>query len=166
MVQGDMITNYTYLGLMPVWSDALKLAVRWYVEGSTQAGGVEGAIALTQVALESLAWTLIVEDKQILDKRGFESLDASNRLSLLLSQLGIPLAVPGFLSDLTKFAKSRTNANGPQSLTGIRNMVVHANYKNLQKVLEQAPRVREQAWYLGLQYLELALLHLCGCRDV
>lgn len=145
--------------------EGVELAVHWYVESSRQSGSVEGAIALTQIALESLAWTLIVEDKGILDEKGCGSLDATNKLRLLLSQLGIPLAVPSYLPDLTKFAKSRKHANGPQALTAIRNMVIHANVQGLQKVLKSTPSVKEEAWYLGRYYLERALLRICDCPE-
>ena len=59
--------NQAFRGFMARWEDDLwkepvKHSIHWYVESNIGAGGIEGAIVLTQTALELLGWLYLVED--------------------------------------------------------------------------------------------------------
>jgi len=74
----------------------------------------------------------------------------------MLCKIGIPLCVPPELTNLVQLASDRGWLDGPRVLTEIRNGIVHP--KKRQKILEAPPSTRNEAWDLGLWYLELALL--------
>jgi hypothetical protein len=142
----------------PVWCDALRQAIHLYVVSNTHAGGTtEGAIILTQSALELLSWVTLVEAKQSLTREGFNRLTAEDQIRLLLSQSRIPLEIPTELVELIKIAKEFNYMDGPDALTRIRNAYVHPGAKQRNRF---SPTIFE-AWNFSLWYLELALLHLC-----
>ena len=126
------------------------------------AGGVEGSVILAQAAFEVLAWTLLVEDKQVLSEDGFQKLPAMDKLRLLISDCGIPLGIPSSLSLLSAIAKAENWKDGPQALTELRNALVHSNPKKRKKVLGADIGVRHEASDLSLWYLELVILRICG----
>lgn len=144
------------------WNEPLLLALHWYGEANMSAGGVEGAVILAQAAFEVLAWTLLVEDKQVLSEDGFQKLPAMDKLRLLISDCGIPLGIPSSLSRLTEIAAAENWKDGPQALTEIRNALVHSNPKKRRKVLGASTEVRHDASDLSLWYLELVLLKIFG----
>jgi hypothetical protein len=142
------------------WNEPLLLALHWYGEANMSAGGVEGSLILAQAAFEVLAWTLLVEDKQVLSEDGFQKLPAMDKLRLLISDCGIPLGIPSSLSLLAAIAKAENWKDGPQALTELRNALVHSNPKKRKKVLGADIRVRHEASDLSLWYLELILLKI------
>ncbi len=142
------------------WNEPLLLALHWYGEANMSAGGVEGAVILAQAAFEVLAWTLLVEDKQVLSEDGFQKLPAMDKLRLLISDCGIPLGIPSSLSLLTAIAKAENWKDGPQALTELRNALVHSNPKKRKKVLGADIGVRHEASDLSLWYLDLILLRI------
>jgi hypothetical protein len=144
------------------WNEPLLLALHWYGEANMSAGGVEGSVILAQAAFEVLAWTLLVEDKQVLSEDGFQKLPAMDKLRLLISDCGIPLGIPTSLSHLMAIAGAENWKDGPQALTEIRNALVHSNPKKRRKVLGASAEVRHDASDLSLWYLELVLLRIFG----
>lgn len=142
------------------WNEPLLLALHWYGEANMSAGGVEGAVILAQAAFEVLAWTLLVEDKQVLSEDGFQKLPAMDKLRLLISDCGIPLGIPSSLSLLRAIAKAENWKDGPQALTELRNALVHSNPKKRKKVLGADIGVRHEASDLSLWYLDLILLRI------
>jgi len=146
------------------WNEPLNLAIHWYIESNTSRDNVEGAIILQQAAFELLAWTLLVEDRGILSEDGIQRLPAADKLRLLLSTSGIPLALPSEFQDLLAVAKQYDWMDGPAALTEIRNALVHANPSKRRRILDQSFGIRLDAWQLGQWYLELAILHLCDYR--
>ena len=155
----------TFPGFMRRWQDKnwrelVQESIHWYVESKKQAGGVNGAIVLQQAALERLAWVLLVEDKRSLSQNGFQKLPASDQVRLLLSSLGIDLKLPSDCINLTQLAKDLNWVDGPQAITEIRNAIVHPNSKNRHKGNGSPEEARTEAWSVGLEYLELALLKL------
>jgi hypothetical protein len=155
----------TFPGFMRRWQDKnwrelVQDSIHWYVESKKQAGGVNGAIVLQQAALERLAWVLLVEDKRSLSQNGFQKLPAADQVRLLLSSLGIDLKLPTDLINLTQLANQQNLVDGPQAITEIRNAIVHPNPKNRHKGGGASEKIRTEAWSVGLEYLELALLKL------
>lgn len=91
----------------PLWNDTLRRAIWWYVASNEKAGGLDGAIILVQVALELLAWVVLVEDGHLISRSGFEKLSAADRLRLLVSRTAVSLALPPELQTLSQFAKTQ-----------------------------------------------------------
>lgn len=145
-----------------IWKEPIELAIHWYIESNMCAGGVEGGIILAQAAFELLAWTLLVDDHQVLSEQAFQpgKLQASDKLRLLLASCRIPLAIPSDLCELTKAAAANNWTDGPQAIVEIRNALVHANPTKRAKVLGGSNDARVEAWTLSQWYLELVLLWL------
>ncbi len=148
------------------WKEALLLALHWYVEANMCAGGVEGAVVLAQTSFELLAWTLLVEERRVLSEESFQpgKLPAMDKLRLLISACGIPLDIPSSLTQLVAFGKANGCSDGPQTLTQVRNTLVHSNPKKRRKLFDADSQVREEASDLSLWYLELIFLYLFGYR--
>jgi len=148
------------------WNEPLLLANHWYVEANMSAGGVEGSIILAQAGFELLGWTHLVEEKLALSEKGYEKLDAMDKLRLLLAMCGIPVAIPASLPTLTTSAKARGNQwkDGPQALTDVRNALVHSSPAKRKKVFDEHHALVHEAWELSLWYLELIILRICGYK--
>jgi hypothetical protein len=166
------------------WENVAVVILHWYLESNNNAGGMEGAIVLTQVALELLSWTLLVEKECIISRDGFDKLPASDKLRLLLSKLGIQSKIPpdchqkqasifqefapqrNHLDNLVTLAEQPSHkwVDGCHAITELRNSIVHP--KKLSKVLDADSKAISEAKFLGLWYLELVLLALMnydGC---
>jgi len=144
-----------------VWAEPINHALHWFLIGNKpDVVMIEGAIVLQQAAFELLAWTLLVEDRKVLSNNGMEKLRASEQIRRLLSECGIPLAVPGQLGDLEKIAKAENWQDGPHATTEIRNAIVHASPKRRTRILAHGHDARREAWMLGQWYLELILLRV------
>jgi hypothetical protein len=162
--------------------DIANTALNWYLESNINAAKLEGSIVLTQVALELISWTLLVEQENVISEVGFEKLPASDKLRLLLSKFNIstklppdweakPLSklseafaqsIPQLLQNLVAMAKKPENkwVDGPHAFTDFRNGIVHP--KKLKKVLNAESGATYEVCCLGRWYLELVLLALCG----
>jgi hypothetical protein len=148
------------------WKEPLLLSNHWYVEANMSAGGVEGSIILAQAAFEVLGWAHIVDEKSALSDKGYEKIDAADKLRLLLSSCGIPAAIPATLVKLTATARAKGNdwKDGPQALTEVRNALVHGNPARRKKVFDEHHALVHETWGLSLWYLELIMLKLCGYK--
>lgn len=144
----------------PIWKEAIRRTIWWYVASNERSGGLDGAIILLQVALELLAWIVYVEDGQLVSKDGFEKLPGADKLRLLVSWIGLPLGVPSEFPELQTFARQNKWALGPWVFTEVRNALVHP--KNRNKLNNSAPLY--DVWRLGMWYLETALLRACDYR--
>jgi hypothetical protein len=120
----------------PLWGDAVRTAIYWYVNSNMGAGGADGAIILTQTGLELLAWTHIVEDRGLLTADAFGKLTAGDQIRLLLVSLDIPVDVTAHVPRLGKLAKAENWRDAPQALTEIRNALVHGNPKRRQRLVK------------------------------
>jgi len=164
----------TFKGFMdkwdnPNWKESMKTAIYWYVEANICAGGVEGAIILTQTALELLAWVYLVETanepEYTISK--FKHKPANNKICILLESMNIPTHIPKELTNVREFRKElrKTKSqkyNGIQIFTFIRNQIVHDRNDNPDKLSNIPIKVRIETRELGLWYLELVLLFLFG----
>jgi hypothetical protein len=166
----------TFKGFMILWNDCdwretIKTAIHWYVEANIGAGGVEGAIVLTQTALELLAWVYLIETSETpaYTVDSFEKLHADKKISLLLESMKIPTHIPKELNELVMFRKllrerKTQKYNGPQMFTFIRNQIVHDRTGSPDKMSDIPFDVKSETHELGLWYLELVLLFLCKHR--
>lgn len=145
------------------WREPIDSALLWYLTcNQVDEAAVRGAIVLQQAALELLAWTLLVEDQEVLSEDGARKSPAFDRIRRLLSFCGISHEIPSTLSDLTAVAKELNWADGPAATTGIRNALVHSSAEKRARIRSVGPKSRFEAWALGQWYLELVLLRLFG----
>jgi hypothetical protein len=161
--------------------DIANTALNWYLESNINAAKLEGSIVLTQVALELIAWTLLVEQEKVISGEGFDKLPASDKMRLLLSKFNISTKLPPDwetsvselykrlgqqppqpLQNLVAMAKKNGNTwvDGPHAFTEFRNGIVHP--KRLKKVLNADAGATFEVCSLGRWYLELVLLALCS----
>jgi hypothetical protein len=173
-------------GFLNWWSswgeDIANTALHWYLESNINAGALEGSIVLTQVALELIAWTFLVEQEKVISAEGFDKLPASDKLRLLLHQFKISAKLPPdweaepvpeldkafaqpppqLLHNLVAMANRNGNkwVDGPHAFTEFRNGIVHP--KRLKRVLNADAGATFEVYSLGRWYLELVLLALYG----
>jgi hypothetical protein len=120
--------------------------------------GIDAGIILTQAAIERLSYEYSVKDKRILTVKGFKDLWASDKFRLLFSSVKIPLDIPGEISKLQRLACNMNWLDAPHALTEVRNSLVHPEHKHR----GQFGTVYSEAWNLGLWYLEMGILAICG----
>lgn len=150
-----------FAGFAKLWANdqqqsLLRKTIYWYLRSNNSSSGIDGGIILTQAALESLAWSNLVERGARLSRGGFEKLTASDRLRLLLSALDIPLAIPSSLQELATIGGK--DWDGPRAFTEIRNDLVHPIRKAGRFVTHRLPYF--EAWNLGQWYIEMVVLRL------
>ena len=162
---GDFLSQ-VFPGFLSRWQDAtwrqtLASAVYWYLEACDHSigVGVDTGVILAQTALELLSWTYCVRDRALLLPETFEkpgALKASDKLRMLISNLGIPREIPSILSRLCNPSEGKWH-DSLHAMTDIRNSIVHPDKKA--RVTDD---LYYQAYQLSVWYLDLVLLHLCG----
>lgn len=146
-----------------LWGDSLSRAIYWFIEGNRNASAVETTMITTQAALELLIWVHYIEDKAILSAEGFDKLPASDRIRLALSNLKMANQIPSELTNLVALSKKLSCEDGPHILTEIRNKLIHPKGTTKRKsITSSASDSLIEAQELGLLYLELFILWLCG----
>ena len=142
------------------WREALHEAIYWYLNANFSSRGIDAGIILTQAAIERLSYEYAVKDKRLLTAKGFKDLWASDKFRLLFSSLEIPLDIPGGIPELQRLAADgRLNwLDAPHALTDARNSLVHPEHKRR----GQFGSAYYEAWNLGLWFLELGILAICG----
>jgi len=148
-------------------NDWLTTAIHWYMEANRQAGYAEGSIIIVQCALELLYNRVIIEDKKILKGGDALKLDASNKIRLLLSSLGISPEIPSQLSNTINFisnTSSFSKIDGPGIIVDIRNAFVHGQEEKRKKLKAIPGVVIVEVLHLGIHYIELVLLKLLGYK--
>jgi len=142
------------------WRAALEEVIYWYLNANHADRGIDVGIILTQAAIERLSHEVAVRDRRLLAPDGFKSLRASDKFRLLFSSLRIPLDIPAITPKLQSLASASrpTWLDAPHALTEIRNSLVHPEHKRR----GQFSRAQDEAWNLGLWYLEMSILALCG----
>ena len=154
----------------PSWQEPLQTAVNWLLKSSFQSDRDEnGAIAVSQIPLEMLAWMVFVDEKAIVNENEFEKLSASSKMQLLLSHCQIALEVPEGLPALKEISKKTKFATGPQLLTKVRNTIIHPSKTNRlslhgweSKFGTKGDVIRQETRKLFEYYITLVLLFLIG----
>jgi hypothetical protein len=159
--------NLLWENFNSIWStdesrDVLKTAIHWFVEANSNSGLAEGALIISQTALELLFNWMIVEDKGIIKGSGAYGLDASNKVRLLLSTMNISTDIPREMNVLTKYTKGRATKDGPEILVELRNWLVHDKQKSRNEFKKIDPFIYIDASRLSIWYVELALLKMLG----
>lgn len=156
-VMAEVLPGFWRLLEDPLWRDAVRTAVYWYVRADTNHVGPDGAIILIQAALERLAWHVLVQQRHAVSELGFtRKLQTADRIRLLLDACSIPLEFPPELADLHNSAPAQ--ADGSEAFVSVRNRLVHPRERQKPMV----GRAYYEALQLGKWYLELVLLHSCG----
>ena len=142
------------------WREALHEVIYWYLNANFSSRGIDAGIILTQAAIERFSYEYSVKEKRLLTVKGFKDLWASDKFRLLFSSLRIPLDIPAETPTLQSLATSgQMNwLDAPHALTEIRNSLVHPKHKHR----EQFGTAYYEAWNLGLWYLEMGILAVCG----
>jgi hypothetical protein len=146
-----------------VWRDTLRSAIYWYVQCNRDGFGIDGALILAQAALERMAWTYVVEDRRLVSAAAFRKLSADDQIRLLLTSVGIPLDLTAHSPELRRQAKEHNWADGAKAITAVRNALIHGNPDGRRKhFADGRSAVLEEAWYLAVYLVELAILRLCN----
>lgn len=136
------------------WINPLKTAVFLYVESNQGSGGTEGSIIMVQSALELLT---------AMESNGIRRLDADERIRQYLKKKKIPERVPDYLEELKNFTENINDgklADGPRAITYIRNKITHSSEKYASDLQKVPDKIKLQASWLGIWYLEMSLLRL------
>lgn len=100
--------NEAFNGFMKKWQDSewnepTRLAIHWYIEANTGAGGVEGSIFLIQASLELLSWVYLMESTGACkpcaeaDFSNNKLWPASRKIECLLDKMKVPKDIPSAL---------------------------------------------------------------------
>lgn len=156
--------GYAATWFSTLWGEPIRIATQWYVESST--GAVEKSVILIQAAFELLAWTRLVQETAALSIAQWNSKQLkqfSAKLLRLIQTCNIPITVPSELSALQAYCSTNGISDGPESLTSLRNALVHPNPTKRAR-LRQNPDALVEAWVLGLWYMDLIMLNLCAFK--
>lgn len=140
------------------WREALREVIYWYLNANHSPRGIDAGIILTQAAIERLSYEYAVTNRRLIEAKGFKDLRASDKFRLLFSSLDIPIDVTTNVPEIKKLAKQFNWLDAPHAMTEVRNSLVHPEHKQR----GQFDSALFEAWNLGLWYLELALLRICG----
>jgi len=110
------------------WHKHMKSLVDMYCEANRDDVDVKPSLILAQAALELLSWVVLV-DGGALSPAGFEKLQASDQIRLLLHEYQIPPVIPAGLTTLINYARGN-KLDGPSSIVEIRNSLVHPAKKS------------------------------------
>ena len=140
------------------WREALDEVIYWYLNANYSPRGIDAGIILTQAAIERLSYEYTVIDRRLIEAKGFTDLRASDKFRLLFSSLDIPIDISTNVPEMGTLAKKFNWLDAPHAMTEVRNSLVHPEHKRR----GQFGSVLFETWNLGLWYLELALLRICG----
>jgi hypothetical protein len=143
--------------------DFLTSAIHWYVEANNNSGFAEGSIIMAQTALELIYNWWIIERKEMILGKDAESINAANKIRLLISQLDIGYKIPKAFNKLEEFQKGETQIlDGPDAVVQIRNAIVHSQQEKRKKLSSIHSRAKYEALQLCIWYIELSLLKILG----
>jgi hypothetical protein len=155
-----MFSSFMKIWADDEWREALHEVIYWYLNANFSSRGIDAGIILTQAAIERLSFQFAVKDRRLVTVEGFKNLWASDKFRLLFSSLKIPLDIPTETPELQDLAHNQKMKwlDAPQALTEIRNSLVHPEHKKR----GQLGSAYYEAWNLGLWYLEMGILAICG----
>jgi len=140
------------------WQTAFRDVIYWYLNSNFSPRGIDAGIILTQAAIERLSFEYSVRSKKLRTMEDFKNLRASDKFRLFFSSLDIPNEVPSNLSTLQELSRQFNWLDAPHAFTEVRNSLVHPEHKSRGKT----DKAIFEAWNLGLWYLEMSILRLCG----
>ncbi|MDM8129500.1 hypothetical protein QUV80_13645, partial [Paraclostridium benzoelyticum] len=142
----------------------LKNSIEWYIEicGDTT---IENRIVSAQIALESLAYAVLVEGDMVkeskkITKDVFNSKKASEKIRMLLDICNIKYG-KNDIKIINGILKFRID-DGPHIITDFRNSIVHPSKKDNYSSMETKDLWR--ILQIGTRYLELVMLFIIGYK--
>lgn len=146
--------------------EVLVLAIHWYIEANSNSGYLEGAVVMTQTALELLYNWAIIEKGKILRGKDGESLSASNKIRLLLSHINATGCFPHSLSRMKSYLKSNKKDLHDEIdvFVQIRNAIIHSQEDKRNKLASIPIDVKHEALEFGLWCLEMSLLTILNFK--
>lgn len=154
-----------------IWQDKddknfLTSLIHWYVEANGHAGFSEGSIILAQTALELIYNWWVIEKKGMILGKDTESISASNKIRLLLSQLNINNNIPDGFTKLQDFLDSTDNiTDAPEVFVYIRNAIVHSQEEKRKKLSQIHFKAKYEALQLSIWYIEMSLLRILNYEN-
>ncbi|SCY18719.1 hypothetical protein SAMN05192588_1572 [Nonlabens sp. Hel1_33_55] len=153
--------NYTRVASNPHDEDFLFTAIHWYLNANNNVGSTESSIIMAQAALELIYNWWIVEKKGLLSGRDAASISASNKIRLIVKNLGIETEVPLGLKFLNSYASEQKRPlDGPDVISEVRNMIVHSQIDKRMKLNKIDMNTKYEILELCIWYIELALLNI------
>jgi hypothetical protein len=145
------------------WNGTFQQAIYWYINANNS--NIDVGIILTQTVLENLSLDYAVNECKK-SAETFVRLYAFDKIKFLFDCLDIPNCITGTTPKLMKLAEElKPNdsmwKDASYSIVRVRNSLIHPDRKNHGK-FEDAMYV---TWNLGLWYLELSLLKVCGYSE-
>ena len=105
----------------------LNLAIGLYLASNHNNGGVELALANSQIMIELLTWVALQGENSLMSNESFEKLPAADKIRALLFWLGISVFIP----EASKVFKSAfPQSDAPEAAVKIRNLVIHPTKSN------------------------------------
>ncbi|EJP85991.1 hypothetical protein [Bacillus cereus] len=141
-----------------LWKDVLQIALNWYLEIKGN-GMIENKIISTQIALEQLAWTYLVNQEQMLDKEGYKKLRATDILKLFCYQLNISKEII-YERLLDEDIVKKYQKDGVFMFVDFRNNLVHPDKK--MNVHQLDVNTQAIVYEQGVYFLERALTGIFG----
>ncbi|WP_417584421.1 hypothetical protein [Pelagibacterium sp.] len=138
----------------PQTAGAVSKALYWYLRSNRGGSGMgtDGALILSQAALEGLSTTALTVAGIPLPNT------AADKIRGACIGWGIPTAIPAELKKLRSGRRKGAWADGPEALTRVRNDLVHSGRRSSTPLGPVVP----ETWRLAQWYLELAILRMCG----
>ena len=165
--------NEAWILFCDLWSEkdnksVLQYIVNWYIISNRQEAMVEGSIILVQTALELIYNWLIIERKKIIIGKDSENISASNKIRLILFQIGLKCSVPSDLNEMCNYVENNKDIinDAPEAFVQIRNAIVHSQEEKRKKLKDIPDFVIAQALKLGISYIEASMLHVLKFRGV
>lgn len=137
---------------------ALDNAIHWYCESNKNGTFIEGKLIIVQTALELLYNWIVIEKNNLLEGKDAMSINAANKIRLLLSILKIEGAIPKNLNYLNEFVEKENIKDVPWILTKIRNSIVHSRENKRVEFDQIKPEVLTQTLRVSIWYIEMAIL--------
>lgn len=141
--------------------DFLVSAIHWYIEANTNSGYLEGSIVMIQTALELIYNWLVIEKRKLIYGKDGDSISASNKIRLLLSQFSANIKLPKSFGNMKFYLDSNKDIHDEIDLfVQIRNAIIHSQEEKRKKLSKIPDKVKYEAQQLGLWYIEISLLKI------
>ncbi|TCN21091.1 hypothetical protein [Mesobacillus foraminis] len=142
-----------------LWENVLKQVLNWYHTINSN-NMPEVKIVSAQVALELLAWTYLVKDREVIEEEGYKKLRTSDALRILFYDLEINKEIITFNNDnrLTKY-----KSDGIYMFTDFRNNIIHADKK--EKYFLDSEELLETVVGHGIEFVESVILKILNFKE-
>jgi hypothetical protein len=157
----QVFPGFLLLWKSDLWHTPLVHALYWYI-GACKGGtgiGIDTGLILAQTALELLAWTYCVKDRNMVSPKAFKhrnGLIASDKMRLLASSMNIPIEIPSSLSALHGRPGKKWE-DALEAIVDIRNSLIHPDNQ-----LTISDGSYFEAYMLSLWFINLVFLRLCN----